>query len=244
MTASKKFRKVGSGAKKVAGLKLRMVLTAGVAIGLFGFSAAATVASFTAETTNPTNKFATGTLVLSNKVNSGTACLSTAGGTTDTNANTGCDNLFNLTVQKPGDTNSANLTLQNVGSIATSALKLFTTACTDSDAAAQTYHGTGSPCGNVQLTVQQWSDSGFSVPTTCLYGGTTVANTCDFSDTAKTMGAYAGAHTGSTNAQTIGSGLAANGLGYFTVAVKMPSTAGNPYQGRQAAMDFTWHLDQ
>ena len=244
MTTSKKFRKVGSGAKKVAGLKLRMVLTAGVAIGLGGFSAVATVASFTAETTNPTNKFATGTLVLSNKVNSGTACLSTAGGNTDTNANAGCDNLFSLTAQKPGDTSSANLTLQNVGSIAASALKLFTSACTDSDATGQSYHGTGSPCANVQLTVQQWSDSGFSTPLACLYGGTTVANTCDFSDATKTMGAYASGHTGSANAQTIGSGLAANGLGYFTVAVKMATTAGNSLQGRQAAMDFTWHLDQ
>jgi len=244
MTASTKFRKVGSGTRKVAGLKLRMALTAGVAIGLGGFSAAATVASFTAETTNPTNTFATGTLVLSNKVNSGTACLSTGGGTTDTNTNAGCDNLFNLSAQKPGDTTSANLTLQNVGSIAASALKLFSSACTDSDATAQSYHGTGSPCGGVQLTVQQWSDSGFSVPLTCLYGGTTVANTCDFSDATKTMGAYATAHTGTANAQTIGSGLAANGIDYFTVAVKMATTAGNSLQGRQAAMDFTWHLDQ
>ena len=244
MKTSKKFRKVASGAKKVAGLKLRMALTAGVAIGLGGFTAAATVASFTAETTNPTNKFATGTLVLSNKVNSGTACLSTGGGNTDTNTNAGCDNLFNLTAQKPGDTTSANLTLQNVGSIAASALKLFSSACVDSDATAQSYHGTGSPCGAVQLTVQQWSDSGFSVPVACLYGGTTVANTCDFTDTAKTMGAYATAHTGSGNAQTIGTGLAANGTGYFTVAVKMATTAGNSLQGRQAAMDFTWHLDQ
>ena len=225
-------------------MKARIALSAAVLIALCGFSAAATVASFTAETTNPTNKFATGTLVLSNKVNSGTTCLSTGGGNTDTNANPACDNLFNLTAQKPGDTTSANLTLQNVGSIAASALKLFTSACVDSDATAQSYHGTGSPCANVQLTVQQWSDAAFSTPLACLYGATPVSNTCDFSDATKTMGAYASGHTGSANAQTIGSGLAANGLGYFTVAVKMATTAGNTLQGRQAAMDFTWHLDQ
>ena len=224
-------------------MKTRIVLTAVVLMALCGFTAAATVASFTAETTNPTNKFSTGSLVLSNKVNSGTACLSTAGGSTDTNANTGCDNLFNLSAQKPGDSSSANLTLQNVGSIAASALKLYTSACADSDATGTSYHGTGSPCGAVQLYVQQWSDNTFSTPVACLYGGTTVANTCDFSDTAKTMGAYAAGHTGSANAQTIGA-LAANGTNYFTVAVKMPSTAGNTLQGRQAAMDFTWHLDQ
>src|SRR5207244_142624 len=79
----------------------KIVLTAAVLMALCGFTAAATVASFTAETTNPTNKFATGTLVLSNKVNSGTACLSTAGGTTDTNTHGACDTPFSLTVKQP-----------------------------------------------------------------------------------------------------------------------------------------------
>src|SRR5207248_322288 len=47
----------------------RILLTGVIVTALAGFTAAASVASFTAETTNPTNKFATGTLVLSNKVN-------------------------------------------------------------------------------------------------------------------------------------------------------------------------------
>ena len=46
----------------------RILLTGVIVTALAGFTAAASVASFTAETTNPTNKFATGTLVLSNKV--------------------------------------------------------------------------------------------------------------------------------------------------------------------------------
>src|SRR4051794_23203313 len=66
----------------------RILATGLVATGLSGFTVAATVSTFNAETTNPTNKFASGTLVLSNKVNSGTLCLSTGGGSTDTNANT------------------------------------------------------------------------------------------------------------------------------------------------------------
>src|SRR5207248_6758151 len=111
-------------------MKTRIAVTALTLLALCAFTATATIASFTAETTNPTNKFATGTLVLSNKVNSNTACLSTAGASTDTNANSGCDTLFNLTVKKPGDSGSANLTLKNDGSLAASALKLFTSACT------------------------------------------------------------------------------------------------------------------
>src|SRR6478672_11983150 len=131
-------------------MKARIVLTAAVLMTLCGFTAAATVASFTAETTNPTNKFATGTLVMSNKVNSGTACLSTAGGTTDTNANN-CDVAFNLSVKKPGDSGTANLTIKNEGSLDAAALKLFSSACADADASGESYHGTGGPCSKVQF---------------------------------------------------------------------------------------------
>jgi hypothetical protein len=224
-------------------MKAKILLTGAVVTALCGFTAAATVASFSAETTNPTNKFATGTLVLSNKVASGTVCYSTAGGSTDTNANTGCDNLFSLSVKKPGDSSAANLTLKNEGSIAASALTLYTSACTDADATGESYHGTGSPCGKVQLTVQQWTDNTFTTPSACLYGGATVANTCDWSDTAKTLGAFATAHNGSGNAQSLGA-LAAGSSTYFTISVKLPSTADNTFQGRSAAADFTWHLDQ
>src|SRR5205807_2657703 len=95
----------------------------------------------------------------------------------------------------------------NAGSLAASALKLYTSACSNADAAGEAYHGTGSPCGTVQFTIQQWTSNTFATPTTCIYGGGD-GTTCDWSDTAKTLGAYATAHTGSGNAQTIGSGLA------------------------------------
>jgi hypothetical protein len=226
-------------------VRARIGLTLAIVVALCGFTAAATVATFTAETTNPTNKFATGTLVLSNKVNANTACLSTGAGTvTDTNANSACDTLFGLTTKKPGDSATANLTVQNAGTIAASALKLYTSACIDANATGESYNGTGSPCGAVQLYIQQWTSNTFATPSACLYGGVTVANTCDFSDTAKTLGAYATAHTGSGNAQTIGAGLAAGASGYFTIGVKLPSTAGNNLQGRSASVDLTWHIDQ
>ena len=71
----------------------------------------------------------------------------------------------------------------------------------------ETYHGTGSMCAGVQLYIQQWSNSGFSTPSACIYGGAT-GSTCDFSDTSKTMGAFATAHSTLGTAQAIGSGLA------------------------------------
>jgi hypothetical protein len=212
-----------------------VVLTAGLGFGTF--------ATFNAQTNNPGNVFGHGTLVLSNTKQGGTACLSTAGGTTNTNVNAACDQLLNLTVKKPGDSGTANVTLKNVGSLAGTVFKLFSPACTNADVAAETYHGTGSPCALLQLTVQQWTDNTFTTPLTCLYGAST-ANVCNFTDATKTLGAFATTYTTSANGLTIGSGLTAGTSAYFTIGVQSPATADNTYQGRQASLDFDWYLAQ
>ena len=212
-----------------------IVLAAGVGFGSF--------ATFTAETDNPGNVFAHGTLVLSNTKQGGSACLSTGGGNTNTNVNTTCDQLFNLTVKKPGDSGTVNLTLKNVGSLDASSFKVFSPICSNADASGESYHGTGNPCSVIQLYVQQWSDSGFSTPSACLYGGAS-GNTCNFSDTSKTLGAFATSYSSSANGLTIGSGLSASASAYFTIGVKSPSTADNTYQGRQATQDFDWYIAQ
>jgi predicted ribosomally synthesized peptide with SipW-like signal peptide len=221
----------------------KIVLTGAVVVGALGAVGGGTFATFNAQTKNPGNVFTDGSLVLSNTKQSGTACLSTAGGTTDTNVNDNCSQLFNLTVKKPGDFGSANLTIKNEGSLAASALKVFSAACANADAGSETYHGTGTPCSKIQLYIQQYSDSGFTTPSTCVYGGGT-ASTCDFSDTTKTLATFQGSYNTSTNGLAIGSGLAAAASGYFKVAVQLPSSADNSYQGRQATIDFTWHAEQ
>jgi len=211
-----------------------IVLAAGVGFGTF--------ATFTAETDNPGNVFAQGTLVLSNQKQGGSVCLSTGGSSTDTNVNTGCDQLFNLAAKKPGDSGTANLTLKNAGSIDASTFKVFSPTCTAADAAGETYHGTGNPCTGVQLYVQQWSDAAFSTPLVCLYGGA-AGNTCNFSDTTKTLGDFATNYSNSSNGLSIGS-LTAGSSAYFTIGVKSPSTAGNSLQGRKATQDFDWYISQ
>jgi hypothetical protein len=217
-------------------------------LAVVGAAATATmsgaIAGFTAQTTNPSNTFASGTLVLSDKVGSGTACLSTGSGTTtDTNVNSSCDSLFALTVKKPGDSATSTLTLKNEGSLAASALKAFAGGCTDANATGETYSGTGSPCGKVQLYVQQYSDSAMTTPSACLYGGAAVTNVCDFSDTTKTLGAFATAYPSSTSAIGMGT-LAAGASAYLKVGVKLPSDADNTYQGRKASISLSWLIDQ
>jgi hypothetical protein len=213
-----------------------------LALGLAAVLGFSSFATWNAETDNPNNIFSDGTLVLSNTKQGGSACLSTGGGATDTNVNTAFDQLFNLTVKKPGDSGSANLTLKNVGSIDASTFKVFSPACTNANN-SETYHGSGNPCSSIQLTLQRWTDNTFTTPSACLYGGATGA-TCNFSDTTKTLSAFATAYPSSASGLAIAGGLAANASAYVTVAVQLPSTADNTFQGRQASLNFDWYVAQ
>jgi predicted ribosomally synthesized peptide with SipW-like signal peptide len=235
MTNVSNLRNMSNGKKMLLTLMVFGMVTAVLGSGTF--------ATFTAQTTNPNNTFAAGTLVLSNTKTGGTTCLSTGGGTTDTNVNNLCEQLINATVKKPGDTASQTLTVKNEGSLAASALKLFSSACTNANSAGETYHGTGLACSKVQLYIQQYSDAAFTTPSACLYGGATGV-TCDFSDATKTLAAFQSAYNSSSNGLTIGSGMASGASVYVKIAVQLPSSADNTYQGRQATIDFSWHITQ
>jgi hypothetical protein len=211
------------------------VLAAALGFGSF--------ATFNAQTNNPGNTFAEGTIVLSNTKQGNSPCLSTGGGTTDTNLNVACNQLINAITQKPGQAAvSANVTLQNVGSLNASVFKLFSPACADANASAETYHGTGSLCSQLQLTIQQYSDAAFTTPSACLYGHAT-GNVCDFTDATKTLGAFTAAYPNSAGGLSLGS-LAAGASAYFTVSIQSPSGATNTVQGRQASLDFDWYIAQ
>ncbi len=221
----------------------KWLLSGLVVIGAAALIGGGTFASFNAQTQNPGNTFATGTLVLSNTKAGGSACLSTGGGATDTNVNSSCDSLFALTVKKPGDSGTANLTIKNEGSIDASALKVFSSACANANATGESYNGTGLPCSKVQLYIQQWSDSSFTTPSQCVFGGVTVANTCDFSDATKTLNAFTTSYNSSSSGRTVGL-LSAHTSAYFTVGLKLPADADNTFQGRQASFDLTWNAAQ
>ncbi|HEV2756050.1 MAG TPA: hypothetical protein VG318_09780 [Actinomycetota bacterium] len=237
MQEEKKLRR-----KKIL-LSLGAVAVVGAVVG------GGTYATFNAQTANPGNVWANGTLVLSNKVGSGTTCLSTgAAASTDTNVNNNCDALFGgATLRKPNDSATVPVNVRNEGSLNASALKLYSSACTAGDTAGETYKGTGDPCDKVQLYVQRWTDPARTIPAECVYGSTQALtpNTCDFAATgaeAKTIGAFATAN-GSTAPLSLGA-LNTGTTNYYTIGVKLPQSTGNSYQGRRASVDFTWTLEQ
>lgn len=209
---------------------------------------AGTFASFNASTTNPTSTFATGSLVLSNTKNTSTACLSTGGGSTDANSNSGCDHLFTLTVQKPGDSAFVDLTLENEGSINASALTAFASQdCAAGNAPGQTYNGTGDPCTGVQLYIQEYSSPANRTVDnrtggTCHFGGGT-ATSCLFV-AAKTLDAFDTSYP-STGVGALAMGTLNTGVSrYLRIYLTLPSTANNSLQGRQATFGFSWAIAQ
>jgi predicted ribosomally synthesized peptide with SipW-like signal peptide len=208
---------------------------------------AGTFASFNASTSNSAT-FATGTLVLSNQKSTNSACLSTGGGNTNTNANGACDQLFALTVQKPGDSAFVDLTLKNEGSLNGSALTAYASQdCAAANATGQSYNGTGDPCTNVQLYIQEYSSAANRTADTrtggtCQYGGGT-ATSCAFSAT-KTLDnfdtTYPSTGVGALSMGTLNTGVSR----YLRIYLTLPSTAGNTLQGRQATFGFTWAVAQ
>jgi predicted ribosomally synthesized peptide with SipW-like signal peptide len=206
-----------------------------LAIGVIAVVAtgSGTFASFSAETTNSGNTFATGTLVLKNSVGS-TVCLSTGGGTTDTNTNsTGCAKVIDVGAKVPGYSTTGTVDIKNDGSLNSSKLTFTPSSCTPGNAAGETYHGTGDPCTVLDVYVQEVDGSSNNV--SCLYGGGT-ATACAFDD-AKTLSGLssAGANLGAINA---------GATRHFVVGLKLQSSAGNTFQGRAASFDLTWTADQ
>jgi hypothetical protein len=220
--------------------KTRKLMIGLAALGLAGVGAAGSFASFTASTSN-SGTFATGSLVLSNEKNALGACFSTNGGSTDSNSNA-CAALFALTVKKPGDSSTVDLTIKNEGSLGGSALKAFaTSACSPGPAAGETYNGTGDPCTAIDLYVQEFTNAGRGTALTCLYGGGD-GTTCDYDD-AKTLAAFGTEYPDADDAISFGPAIS-GATRYFTVGVKMPSSAGNSMQGRTATFGLTWSLVQ
>jgi hypothetical protein len=248
---------------------VRKLLLAVLLVSLTGSAfGAGTFASFNATTTNASSTFATGTVILSNKVNSGTACFSAttgAGGVSATNA-ANCSALaFSVALNKPGTGATVDLDLSNAGSIDASALEMYWDGaaaglCATVDGAGS-YHGSGSLCPTVQFNVQEYTDATARTAGTttgayhCRFGANPGAgNTCDSSGTPKTLADlddYFGNTVTPGNRFDLGtSSVGATGVlkagttRYFRINVLLPLSADNSYQGRSVTWGLTFNITQ
>lgn len=220
---------------------LLTVLGLGIAGSLVGVG---TFASFTTTATNPSNTFATGTLVI--KQTSGSLspnpCYSTsdksASGTPATSS-VACGAFFTVSNLKPGDSNTASsITVRNDGSLP--ATMTLAVSCTDGNASGALHSGTGDLCSAFEIYVQAKDGS---TNRQCVYGNGDADVTCSFGNTSKTPAAYGSAKSLKNQLGTTTTWAAGDEL-TFVFGVKLDTSAGNTFQGRAASISLTWTADQ
>ena len=216
-----------------------------------------TFASFNAEVTNAGNTFATGTLILSDKVTTGTACYSNEAAN---NANAGCAVLLSTANLKTDSSENSYLTIKNEGTLASSNVKVFipitqtgnTLSC--ANATTGTFPGsdallhTGDVCAQLKISIEEDSTANDSnTATTCLVGTEVGGVGADQHSCDPTGGdnfaTWYGLHNTAANAFDTGETLAAAGQRFYKVYMYLPDE-NNTFQGRTATFDISWHVDQ
>ena len=221
-------------------LARKLLLTLMVIGALTTTVSAGTFASFGASTTN-TAQFATGLLTLTNDGPAVGTCVS-AGPADNVVTNTkACDQLFNVTLAKPGDTAQVDLTLQASGTIgAGGTLSAYrTAACSATNAPAALYNGGGNPCGQIEMYIQEYTgptrtdllrDGSCEWPT----AGANCSNT--FAAASDSLNDYP------ASTSPISMGTLTSTQRYFRIFLRLSSAADNSYQGMQANFGFAWVL--
>jgi predicted ribosomally synthesized peptide with SipW-like signal peptide len=227
-------------------------------IGLVSIAAGSgTFASFSAETTNPNNTFAAGTLYLHNTPNGGTTCTSesaTTGPNFNVNPGDGtngnnCSALFTADLSQGAMT--ATIALNDAGSLASTDLKLAVPSCSWSDNFAST--GTHSTfisvpanCNGVYFTVQE-TGSSYVVPTSdvyCALGPSAAPHTdCGAPSSSQTLGGTS-AFTQLLTAGGANATLGAGATRYYVIKVDPSGVGtGNALQNLKLTFAMSFHID-
>jgi hypothetical protein len=246
MQARGTYRRVRRAAgRDSANWRMKKVLATLIVIGgLSSLTAASTYALMNSETANSLSRASTGTLTLSNTVNSGTACFSYGAGSTG-NSNPGCTALFtSATLNYPGSPVTSRVQITDDGSIDASNLSMWMTGCSTATSPGASSPGGGNPCdasSGDNFAVQETDASGTA--TYCWYPDY-AAGSCTLS--AGTLGDFFSLYSDSAHVYDFNppTGPAVTQSRYFSIAVQVPAGASNTLQGEAAVFGLTWHGDQ
>ena len=205
------------------------VALAAVILALLVPLSGVSLASINAQASNPSNVFAIGSIVLSDRTGSGTSCIS-AVGNDGQSQNGRCGAIFNVTNAAPGTTASGRVNIRNAGTVPVSKFTLWApAACANTSAPV---HGGGDLCRRVQLAIHDDSHDHCYFPDDRAGPCTLRAD--------GTMGSFAARYAPDSpltlSPTSLGSGLT------YTFTVAVDPAAGNDYQGRMATLDFTWQI--
>ena len=209
-----------------------------------------TFASFSAEVTNPGNTFAAGTLFLHN-TQGGTTCTSESN-TLNVNPGTGvggntCAVLFNNINLQNGTDATADLALNNAGTVNATDIKWDVPSCTVSNNSGATgsavTFGSAPTCGNFYVTIQETGSSFLPAGNVYCAAGTDVSGTCAAPSSAITLS------TASTPANLLTAGGGAAGFNaastrYYVITIHPAVTNDNTLQNRLITFAMHWKLEQ
>lgn len=216
-------------------------------------SGSGTFASFTAETTNPGNTFASGTLYLHDTPNGGTTCTSESA-TTSPNFNINPGNgsngdncaAFFTNASFTGGAVTAHLALNNAGTIPSSDIKFDVPSCSFSSnsgsTGSSTLFGTAPTCSQMYLTIQETA-SNYTTNVYCAYG-TDSSGACAAPSNSFTL-ASPSSLTNLLTTSAANATLAAGATRYYVITVSPGGVASdNSMQNRLLTFALTWHIDQ
>lgn len=215
--------------------KRYLVLLAAVGLVAAALGGTGTFASFTAQTTNANNVFATGTLLLSNTIGTGSPCHSESNAS---NAAT-CPAVFTVSSVGTSVERDNTVTVSNTGTLTSGALTLAGSTCVPTTAVLVSgLSQIGNPCTALHISIEEDASVGGSA-VSCIVGIAAV-NACDpTAPGAPTLDSWL-TGTQVTALSLVGS-LAPSTPHSYKIYLYL-GDMDNTYQGRQAAFDLTWHL--
>ena len=207
---------------------------------------AGTFATFNAQVTNPGNTFATGTLLLHATPNGGPSTCTSESNSTNTGGDT-CTLLFNNVAFANGVTSPATLDLHNAGTLPAADIKFTVASCgiilnSAGNGSSTVHFGTDPTCADLQLAIQETTNSNYNVNRYCAYGVDNGSGACTF-DTNHTLDAASSIQTLQTTGP-VPATLPAGGDRYYVIEINPHVATDNTLQNRLATFSVTWQIDQ
>lgn len=206
------------------------VLLAATLVPLTGVS----LSSVNAQSSNPANIFAIGTIALTDRAPTGTTCISVPGRDGTNLAGSRCDAIFDFARMGPGNQHRATVTIRNLGTVPVGQLLLWTDGCTSANPSGEPAHGSADLCPLVLMGIHDDSHN------YCYFPVGQPGECPVLQGTPGSVAAFTAAHPQgqpvSLNPAGLGEGIV------FSFTLSLDPSAGNDAQGRALASNYYWEI--
>ena len=217
-------------------IRNKLLISLGVLMVLGSFMTAGTLATFSAQTSNPSNVFGNGSMTMTNVAGTAVSGINCTTATT----NGTCATLFSSSTTgfQPGGADSSNtVTITYTGSITTASFGLHAANYTSESGGSAASCTAADPASKLNLQIKQGSTIVY--PTS----GSGYGSLSSFATTFSSNAALLHLDGGSNGAGTLDQ-WATSDSSVFTININLDTSADNTYQGCQSQTDFVWYAAQ